>query len=241
MFFQPQITPYDLTFRLFGFPIRVSPFFFLLTAILGWNFVKDGGFEYLFIFVACFFVSILVHELGHAFLFRVYNRDSHIWLLGFGGLAIPDGPLRNRQQRIIVSLAGPFAGFLLFGLVWWTDYATNWSRQDDYLGFAYFILFNVNLFLNLLNLMPIYPLDGGQVSRELFTGASPHTGLRNSLMLSIGVALVMVVHGIMSANGQPLIPYLNVGGYFMAMMFGLLAYENYMMLEIVKRQDSQWR
>ena len=62
--FDSQPTPLDLTFRVGPFPIRVQPWFFLGMAFLGWEFARFGV-HVLLLWVACGFVSILVHELGH--------------------------------------------------------------------------------------------------------------------------------------------------------------------------------
>src|SRR5262245_37099251 len=61
----PEPLPYDLRWRMFGIPVRVHWTFWLFTAILGFNIV-EFGFVYLLVWMACAFVSILVHELGHA-------------------------------------------------------------------------------------------------------------------------------------------------------------------------------
>src|SRR5205807_2354897 len=77
-----------------------------------------SGIEYVLIWVACMFVSILVHELGHVIAGRLFGTNGHIVLYGFGGLAIGSSALTNRWKRIFVYFAGPLAGFILFGLVW---------------------------------------------------------------------------------------------------------------------------
>jgi len=238
LFFQPQQTAYDLNFSLFGFPVRVNPFFWLIGAFLGWSYVQLG-FEYLAIFIGCFFVSILVHELGHAVMFRAFGTHSSIWLYGFGGLAIPNGTVYGKMRRIIVSLAGPFAGFILLGLLILTERAFHWTEGNVYLVMTFSTLYFMNLFYGLFNLIPIYPLDGGQVAREIFTGVTPRKGIELSLMLSILLAGVLAVHGLMSANGRPLLTFLPFGGYFMAIMFGMLAFENYQMLQ-AHRHRSGW-
>src|SRR5262245_27543700 len=97
----------DLSWRMFGFPVRVLPLFWLMTAAMGWNAFRAYGFPYLLLWLVCVFVSILVHELGHAFMGRVFGRESHIVLYTFGGLAIGAAGLHSRWQRIAVSFAGP--------------------------------------------------------------------------------------------------------------------------------------
>src|SRR5262249_7364769 len=112
---EPNRTPYDLNFRLFGFPVRIHPLFWLGAVLLGANALEaqDGkGLQYLLIWVFVVLVSLLVHELGHAISFRFYGSDAHIVLYLFFGLAVGSPDVRGRGRRIMVSLAGPLAGFL---------------------------------------------------------------------------------------------------------------------------------
>ena len=51
-------------------------------------------------------------------------------------------------------------------------------------------LIQINLYWGLLNLLPVYPLDGGQIARELFLARRPEDGLERSLRLSMWAALL---------------------------------------------------
>ena len=70
LLFEPPPSPGDVHFRLFGVPVRVHPFFWLTTVLMGLN--PKGGTPpaELLIWVAVVFVSILVHEFGHVALIR---------------------------------------------------------------------------------------------------------------------------------------------------------------------------
>ena len=87
LFMEPSQTPYDLRWRMFGVPVRVHPRFWLVSVIMGWNTVHEG-FQYLLIWVACSFASILIHEFGHVAMGQIFGSRGHIVLYGFGGLAI---------------------------------------------------------------------------------------------------------------------------------------------------------
>src|SRR6476661_5638418 len=100
-----------LSFRIGPFPITVYPWFFLTAVLLG----SDFGFGWkmaAWIFVV--FVSVLIHELGHAVVGRVYGGHPEIHLQAFGGVTFP----RFRAQpgpgrQFVLSVAGPLAGLLL--------------------------------------------------------------------------------------------------------------------------------
>jgi stage IV sporulation protein FB len=214
----PSQTRYDLTWRMFGTNIRVTPFFWLVAVMIGFPHVHDG-IEYLLIWVAVVFVSILVHEFGHILVGRHYGSAGHIVLHGLGGLAIGSNNLSNRWQRIAVSLGGPGAQLLLLlpclALMYLSQTTASPleeslaaglgskvapSARPPLLDETLDMLIFVNLFWPLLNLMPIWPLDGGQVCRELFQMRMPGTrGQRAALitsMITAGVlALFMLLGG----------------------------------------------
>ena len=68
---------------------------------------------YLVLWIICVFVSILIHEMGHVLMGRLFGAEGHIVLYSFGGLAIGSKRLADRWQRIAVSFAGPLAQFIL--------------------------------------------------------------------------------------------------------------------------------
>jgi len=105
--FEPARTQFDLNFRIFGIDVRVHPMFWLVTAILGSGFERLG-IEYLVSWIVLVFFSILIHELGHVLMGRMFGSFGHIVLYGFGGLAIGSSNLERRWQRNLVYVAGPF-------------------------------------------------------------------------------------------------------------------------------------
>src|SRR5947209_12147250 len=104
MLVEPGQTAYDLRFRLFGTPVRVHPFFWLFSAILGWRVVDEqDGLLRLVIWIICCFLSVLLHEFGHIWIGALFgSRDSYIVLYSFGGLAVGSRDLVRRWQRIAV-------------------------------------------------------------------------------------------------------------------------------------------
>src|SRR4051812_37327197 len=64
MLLEPQTTEWDLRWMMFGIPVRVHPFFWLVCLLMGQS-ALELGVLYLLAWIGCVFVSILVHELGH--------------------------------------------------------------------------------------------------------------------------------------------------------------------------------
>lgn len=259
---EPTPTPYDLRWNILGIPVRVHPMFWLVSVVMGWN-TLDMGFQFLFIWIACIFASILIHELGHIGMGLAFGSRGHIVLYGFGGLAIGSNRLHQRWQRVSVSFAGPLAGFTALGLLLLALWAGDPDSFPIYLRFVQanlglpmgdlwdmpglrripspMMLFTVNtlIFINLLwglvNLLPIWPLDGGQICREVCEGVSPDAGLSRSLGISLVAAGLLAIHCILVVFGTQILP-LPFGSYYSAFFFGILAVQSFQMLQQVNAQ-----
>ena len=99
---EPPRTAYDLHFRLLGIPVRITPFFWVASVLLGWNLAQGFSAQSqgelsvgvaLIIWTLAVLLSILVHEFGHALAFRLFGVESDVVLYHFGGLAIPQRAL----------------------------------------------------------------------------------------------------------------------------------------------------
>jgi stage IV sporulation protein FB len=200
--------------------------------------LRGGGFGPFLIAIGCMFVSLMAHELGHALMFRAYHMHSGIFLYSFGGLTTPDGRLPRRSWRNIVTLSGPLANFLLMGLVWASNYVQPWALTSKYAYFTYIFLFRINLWWGLLNLIPVWPLDGGQISREMWTKYRPHTGVVNSLQASMVVAICFVAYALgchFDVIPENWIVFELRPGLFAAILFLILAVENFQELQMHRR------
>lgn len=175
MFGFTEPTAYDLNFRLFRTPVRVHPLFWLVSAILGMGPTGRGdGFGLILMWVGAVFVSILVHEFGHVFAahlcgWKVNEVVLHQWG-GHASMVPPYGP-RWAINDILISLAGPVAGFCIALFIFLSrEYFPRFiegfgAEGDVFWSFMFFI----NLVWGLFNLLPIFPLDGGQATRTFLT------------------------------------------------------------------------
>jgi Zn-dependent protease len=217
---------------MFGTPVRVHPMFWLLTVLLGWPYMADFGIGYLAIWVVVVFVSILLHEFGHVLTGRLFGADSRVVLYTFGGLAIGSLDLRRRWQRILVSLAGPGAQLLLAAAVWWGFLPL--VRPPQHAAWkgpvveTIQMVLEVNIYWPLLNLLPIWPLDGGKVVRELCEAAFGRIGVSVSLGISLFVAGLLALDTYLALQGGRLIPY-NIprGGPYMFLLYLLLGFSSF--------------
>jgi len=252
---EPRPTPYDLNLKILGFHVRVIPWFWLVALLIGFGISQPEFVAYsagqptefptpffLLLWMVAMFLSILIHELGHAIAFKYYGIASHIVLWHFGGLAVPDGMYGytskiHPPQQVVISLAGPAAQLLLAAVVLLLALASGHAIPVKGTLLALLIpargepipnpvlhmfglyLLVPSIFWALMNLLPVYPLDGGQVARNVLMMNNPATAIPNSLKLSIGVGGGVAVLGLL--NGMT----------FLAILFGLLAVQSYMQLK----------
>jgi membrane-associated protease RseP (regulator of RpoE activity) len=237
----PQGNLGEWRFQLFGVPVCVKLWFWAACLITCMGRADDTGA--ILIWVAVCFASILVHEMGHVCAFRMFGAQSEVVLYGFGGLTIPYRGVRGMAARLMVPLAGPAAGFCATGLVVAAALSSGarvhlgWRLFLPSLGafpatvpvapgmstYLWYVLLNdllfVNFFWGLVNLLPIYPLDGGQASRALFEQADPSRGRRKSLILSVAAAVAIALAGAMARSG------------YVVLMFAILAVASLQALE----------
>jgi len=235
----PPRSAYDWNWTLFGIPVRVHPFFWLAAALMG-LYALELGAVYFVIWVLCFFVSLLIHELGHVLAGRYFGAHGQVLLYGFGGLAIGSTNLSKRWQRIIVYSAGPLAEIGLFGLAWLGIKSLDPGEDSHLLGWTLWVLFFINLFWGGLNLLPVWPLDGGQISREVCIALNSRRGSRISLIISIATAGLLVVNALsVISTKRSLIPGLEMlKGPWLVLFFGLLGYNSYRALQFENSRHS---
>lgn len=244
LFQTPPPTQYDLRFTLAGIPIRVHPLFWLIALLLG----SSGALIEIPIWILVVFISILVHELGHAMAFRRYGIQSQIVLHAMGGLTIPQSTpwgtswasvSPSPRQEVVISLAGPFAGFIFASLVMAGVMISGGVLLPDKLfGFLSLpliarmpfggdvlsvfltMLLYVNVFWGVFNLLPVYPLDGGQVTRNVLIQYDPWGGARKSLWISVIAGGIIALIGLLRLE------------LYIAILFGLLAFQSYQSLRV---------
>jgi stage IV sporulation protein FB len=257
-------TPLDLKFRALGIPVRVHPLFWLVAGMLGW---QDQNLPGVILWIACVFVSILVHEFGHGLAARALGDSPQILLWGMGGLCFSGQKERKPGERLFVILAGPGAGFLLALLVMVLTTVFRGVTPAEHagvvagmLGFGslspviagklnsplvaviYSYMIWINVMWGLLNLMPIWPLDGGQATEIVLTQFNRRHGRRRTHIVSLLVSGSLAVLAILQVSQSN-------GSLFNALFFGWFALSNYQMLQALHDQhllgfepdDDWWR
>lgn len=185
-----------MQFRLGSIPVRIR-FPFVVLALV-FSTLKGNDPKTIAIGVAMIFVAVMVHELGHALVGRAFGLTTSIELHGFGGATAwtvpPEKPLGS-GRNILVSLAGPFAGFAFYAIV----VAASRVAFDPKHPVAELALYWIRLAClgwGIANLLPMMPLDGGNVMRYVIDAFTKGKGEKPARVISIGIAgLVLMFAG----------------------------------------------
>ncbi len=208
-----------LDFNLFKIPVRVEPIFWITLGLLGFMSHQGAGDQMLLLialFVMAGFISILVHEFGHALMIKKYNLPTQVVLSSFGGYATYPAGVLDRKKSFLVTLAGPLLQALL-GIV--VLIATPHLGIDGTLIRNFLeTLTVISLIWAVLNCVPVLPLDGGRMLESALGPKKIKLTVTISMFCAVALCIVGFATGFLFA------------GIFMAMF----AFQNYQMLERLK-------
>ncbi len=192
-------------------PITIYPTFWVFAAIIGFlNFHTLIG---TLIMVAIIFVSVLFHEFGHALTAAIFGQHPRIELVALGGLTYHNGQKLPFWKQFFIVLDGPIFGFLLAVIATLLLQMPIFSK-----GTAASILMLtrvVNVFWTVVNLLPVMPLDGGQLLRIVLEKIFGLKGFKYAILTSMVIAL-----------GISLFSFLTQG-FLIGGLFFLLAFQSY--------------
>lgn len=160
-------------------PVTIRFPFWVVAFVIGYINTMDvmGALMWLFIIM----LSVLVHEFGHALTAKYFGQKSSIELIAFGGVTIRKGGRKRLDlwKEFLVVLNGPLFGFAL-ALV---AYLGMTFAGTTVLEKLCQILFYINIFWTLINLIPINPLDGGQLLSIFLEGIFGAKGVKASYLI----------------------------------------------------------
>jgi Zn-dependent protease len=192
--------------------VSVAPSFLIAAVILGYS----DDLPAVVSWVVVVFVSVLVHELGHALVGKALGGRPEIQLEGFGGVTFPRlAAPATPSRQIVLSLAGPFAGLLLGAAAVAVkavivpepgSLSALLIRQFQFTSVAWAVL----------NLLPVLPLDGGQVLLAVLEGLRKRPSVRAASLISGLVAAAAAVAA-----------WVLFGQQFAAIWLALMAVQNF--------------
>ena len=194
--------------RIANIPINLDYSWFLIFVLLTWSLAVSyfperfpgwAGWEYWLIgaiSTILLFVSVLLHELGHATAarrFRIPVREITLFI--FGGVAKIQEEPRDAWSEFWIAVAGPLVSLLLGILFLLLMFVNNKPAQ---LGALFDYLGTINISLFLFNLIPGFPLDGGRVFRAIVWGATNDARKATLTAVAVGrfFAYAFIVSGV---------------------------------------------
>lgn len=227
-----------IRFTILGVPVSIHPSLWITLALLGggMHISQMGDVLGVALFVIAGFLCLIAHEMGHALVGRALgggHPEIHLAWLG-GDCSNMDARL-TRTQGILMTAAGPLSSLavgllatLLLGLYLgnavlggelalhfiWGQIPTDTLAGYPAMAVLFFVfLIEISFWWTVLNLLPVFPLDGGQIMHGLMR--SP----RQMHTISLAAAVTLTLF------------FLVLGSWLMCILMGALAYFNYRMLQ----------
>lgn len=208
-----------MVFRIGAIPVRIHGSFLLTALLLGG--IGSRNVAAAAIWVVVVFLSVLLHELGHAFAGLLFGLSPQIDLHGMGGTtswSVPDDADGRRKigpgKSIVISLAGPLTGIVVGLVAFFVAAARLNEHTHPLVQRAMMDVIWVNAGWGALNLVPMLPLDGGNVMATLLGVVTKGRGEKPARVVSIGVAVLCAAAALARHE------------IWLAMLSGLFAFRN---------------
>jgi len=191
--------------KIFGIDLKIHLTFFFLLLWVGFSTILNGGTTAVMlgeiVFILALFLSVVLHELGHALMarrFGIATRD--ITLLPIGGVARLEEMPEDPKEEFLVAAAGPAVNVLIAGVLFAGLLVTGFFNQPLSMNMLlenfWLRLLSTNLILVAFNLVPAFPMDGGRVLRALLATQMAHVkATKLAANIGRGIAVLMGIAG----------------------------------------------
>lgn len=190
--------------------ISVNPLFWVFAGVIGY--LNSNSINGTILWVVVIFVSVLFHEIGHALTAVFFGKQARITLVAFGGVTAYENKDLQFWKQFLITLNGPLFGIGLFFLssaILYLNVITN-----PYAFNLFKLTQMVNIFWSVVNLFPVFPLDGGQLLRIALEGFLGVKGFKISLFIGTIIALAFCVF------------FFIQGSFLIGALFFLFAFQN---------------
>ncbi|MEL6557656.1 MAG: site-2 protease family protein [Bacteroidota bacterium] len=176
VFYPPKPEPSPATNKLIRSVISSALFILLSYFFLDWELV----------FIFKLICVLLIHEMGHyAAMHRFNYNDLSIFFIPLvGAVATGEKEEVSLKQQVIILLAGPVPGIIIGVLLY---AASIYLKNDEFLSLSM-----IFIFLNVFNLLPFTPLDGGKILKALFFENNMIISAVFSVLSAVGLAIIAI-------------------------------------------------
>ncbi len=207
-------------------PISIHPIFWVLAGLIGW--FNSGSLVGMLIWMLIILISILVHELGHATMAIIFKQNPRIDLVALGGVTSYEAKnLKKFSKQFLIVLMGPLFGLSLF-FISWGILSLNYFQNIIVIEILSLFKF-VNLFWTLINLLPILPLDGGQLLRIALEAWLGLKGFKLSIFIGMSISFLIAMF------------FFVIGGFLIGAIFFIFAFQGFDMWRKSKHLSTQDR
>jgi Zn-dependent protease len=192
-------------------PISIYPTFWLFAGLIGY--LNSMSFIGTLIWIAIIFVSVLFHEFGHALTAVMFGQNPRIELVALGGLTYYNGQKLPFWKQFFIVLNGPVFGFILVIIATILLHISAFSQGMA--GSIIALTRVVNVFWTIVNLLPVVPLDGGQLLRIILEGIFGLKGFKYAILTSMIIAIAISLF------------FFLTQAFLIGALFFLLAFQSY--------------
>jgi Zn-dependent protease len=190
----------------------IHPGFLMIAALLGF-YQSQGSLMGAVLWMLVIFLSVFVHEMGHALTAMFFGQTPHVEFVSMGGVTSYRGKALSSMKRFFVILNGPLFGFFFY----------LGARGMLHSGFSFHPLLTqmfwmiqvMNFWWSVFNLVPLFPLDGGQLMKVILEGWLGPKGTRVAFFLGF---LMGFIGGL---------TFLALGNFIAGALFFYFTYENF--------------
>ncbi len=205
-----------IQFNFLKIPVRILPSFWVFLL-----FFTDILFKpsiHSVIVAVIIFISLLIHEYGHAATACAFGAKAEITLEAFGGYASYQGIRLSPKKEFLITLNGPLLESLLIAISY-VLLKTGVFYGHTYIQYALIVTMRLNIVWCLFNIIPLLPLDGGHLARYILGKNFGPQGVKVSIIL--GLACVAII--------APYLLYL--GYYWFGIILLVFGFQNYQLLQ----------
>lgn len=192
-------------------PITIYPTFWLFAGLIGY--LNSLSLVGTLVWVGIILISVLFHEYGHALTALVFGQNPRIELVALGGLTYHNGQKLPFWKQFFIIFDGPLFGFILVIVA--TILLQIPTLAQGMTGSILSLTRIVNLFWTVVNLLPVMPLDGGQLLRVILERVFGLKGFKYAIITSIVIATLMSLF------------FFLTQAFIIGALFFLLAFQSY--------------